>query len=285
MTQGTVALAAICAFVFAAAAPAAAAPLQVDAHVVIGFTTVNGSELEAAGLVEGRPFRRGAIELRSTLVNGTASGRFTLFDGRGSLRGRARTHSDDGSTFTGAFTVEAGSGRYARAAGTLRFAGTLDPDSVPAVTVLPGKLEGRLRVRPAEPKPPLTKPLAVDFRGKGAKVRFKQISADPFMAKLTSAGATAMNRFGNGVLIETDDVTATPLRPKVVTWYGPDGTWSAKGITNLDTGPMGSDPLRVTGGTGRYRGARGRLAYTLLTPPGVSGLTVSRLRGRLRFPG
>ena len=182
--------------------------------------------------------------------------------------------------------LEGGSGRYTRATGKLRFAGAFDSDSIPAVTVLPGTLRGRLRVRPADPKPRLRKPLPIDFRGKGAKVHFRQISTDPFLAKLTSAQATAMGRFGDGVVLDTSDVDLrTPLRPSLVTWYGADGTWTAKGKPSLDTGPSGSDLMRVTGGTGRYRGARGKLGYTLLTDPTVNGLNVVRLRGKVRFPG
>jgi hypothetical protein len=95
----------------------------------------------------------------------------------------------------------------------------------------------------------------------------------------------APDRFGRGVLLKTLDIDLrTQRRPAVITWYGPDGTWTVKGVTNLETGPTGSDPLRVTGGTGRYLGARGTLQHTLLTEPGVSGLSISRLRGKLRFP-
>ena len=92
-------------------------------------------------------------------------------------------------------------------------------------------------------------------------MRFLEITANPFLARLTSAHATAMERFGRGVLLDTDEIReGTPERPKVATFYGPDGTWTARGTTNLDTGPSGSDPLKVTGGTGRYRRARGRSA-------------------------
>lgn len=267
-------------------AAASAEVVPVQARVTIGFTNENTTDVEATGLVVGKPFRRGALELRTSFDGATATGRFTLFDGRGSLRGRAVTTTKDLSHFTGTFTADGGSGRYAHATGKLRFSGAFDSDAIPAVTVLPGTLRGRLRVRPVEPKPPRERPLAIDFRGKGAKVHFRQLSADPFLAKLTTAQATAMNRFGNGVLLEVADIDLrTQLRPSVITWYGPDGTWTVKGTPSLDTGPSGSDPLRVTGATGRYRGARGSLAYTLLTDPGFSGLKIVRLRGALRFPG
>lgn len=258
--------------------------MPVEAPVVFGFTYLNGPLVESAALVEGRPFRRGGMELRGTYAPPDFEGRFTLFDGRGRLSGRADLSTADGVGFAGPLTVSGGAGRYARARGTIRFSGVLDGEAVPGVTVLPGLLTGRLRVRPAARRPAFTKPVAVDLEGKGAKVRFLELSANPFAAKLTSAKATAMIRFGKGVLIETDDVIeGTRLRPKVVTWYGVDGTWTARGTTNLDTGPAGSDPLKVTRGTGRYRGAHGTLAYTLLTDPSVDELEVSRLRGRLRF--
>jgi hypothetical protein len=170
-----------------ALAPAAAVTVPVQARLVIGFTDVNGADLEAAGLLEGKPFRRGAMELRGKLVDGVANG-------------------------------------------ALRFRGTLDSNSVPAVTVLPATLRGKLHVHRQEPRPPLARPLPVDLRGKAAKVRFKEISADPVVAKLTTAQATAMERLGNGVLIETDDVDErTRLWPKTVTFYGPDARWTAKG--------------------------------------------------------
>jgi hypothetical protein len=268
----------------AALAAAGAKPVAVKAPVVFGFTALSGTAVESAALVEGRPFRRGGMELRGTYAPPDFDGRFTLFDGRGSLSGRAELSTADGVGFSGPLTVGAGGGRYAHATGRLRFRGVLDTQSVPGVTVLPGLLSGRLRVRSAPARHAFSRPLKVDLEGKGAKVRFLELSADPFAAKLTSAKATAMDRFGRGVLIETDDVReGTRLRPKAVTWYGPGGTWSAKGITDLDTGPSGSDPLAVTGGTGRYRGARGKLAYTLLTEPSVNELEISRIRGRLRF--
>ncbi len=263
----------------------AAETVRVNARVVLGFTNDSAVDVEATGLVEGKPFRRGAMELRSRFDGGNANGRFTLFDGRGGLRGRASTSTSDGIHFTGTFTAEGGSGRYAGATGTLRFGGALDSDRVPAVTVLPGTLEGRLRVRPAPPRPARTKPLAIAFRGKSAKVHFHQDSAHPIPAKLTSAVATAMDRFGNGVLLKTQDIDlGTPLRPTVMTWYGADGTWTARGTLDLDSGTTGSDPLKVTGGTGRYRGARGTLAHTLFGSVGFSGVSGSRLRGKLRFP-
>jgi hypothetical protein len=269
-------------------APAGAVKVRtvaVNAPVVFGFTYLNGTVVESAALVEGRPFRRGGMELRGMYAPPDFEGRFTLFDGRGRLSGRAELSTADSVGFSGPLTVAGGGGRYARARGTLRFMGVLDTESVPGVTVLPGLLSGRLRVRPAAARPRFRKPVAIDIEGKGAKVSFLELSANPFAAKLTSANATAMDRFGKGVLVETDDVReGTSLRPKVVTWYGADGTWSARGTTNLDTGPTGSDPLKVTGGTGRYRGARGTLAYTALTEPSVNDLAVSRIRGRLRFP-
>jgi hypothetical protein len=273
----------------AVAAPAAAAgeprTFAVKATVVFGFTYLNGPLVESTAIVEGRPFRRGAMEMRGTYAPPESTSRFTLFDGRGRLSGRADLSTADGVGFSGPLTVSGGRGRYAHARGRLRFMGVLDTESVPGVTVLPGLLSGRLRVRPAAARPAFTKPVPVDLEGKGAKVRFLELSANPFAAKLTSANATAMDRFGKGVRVETDDVReGTSLRPKVVTWYGADGTWSARGTTNLDTGPSGSDPLKVTGGTGRYRGARGTLAYTALTEPSVTELAVSRIRGRLRFP-
>ena len=259
--------------------------VTVEAPVVLGFTYLNGTVVESVALVEGRPFRRGGMELRGTYAPPDFGGRFTLFDGRGRLSGRAEMSTADGVGFSGPLTVAGGGGRYAHATGTLRFRGVLDTDSVPGVTVLPGLLSGRLRVRPAPAGPGFRTPVKVNLEGKGAKVRFLELSANPFAAKLTSAQATAMDRFGKGVLIETDDVReGTRLRPKVVTWYGPNGTWSAKGTTNLDTGPAGSDPLTVTRGTGRFRGAHGTLAYTLLTDPSVNELEISRIRGRLRFP-
>jgi hypothetical protein len=259
--------------------------LPVDASVVLGFSYLNGAAVESAALVEGKPFRRGGMEARGSFADSRFTGRFRLFDGRGSLRGSADLSTTDGAFFEGPMKVTGGGGRYARATGRLRFSGTLDSDSVPAVTVLPGELTGRLRVRPARAKPRFTHPVDVDLRGKGAKVRFVEISPNPFLAKLTSAWATAMDRFGTGVLVETDDIReGTRERPKLASWYGTDGTWTARGTTNLDTGPNGSDPLRVTGGTGRYRGARGRIAYTLLTDPGVNDLAISRWRGKLRFP-
>jgi hypothetical protein len=49
-------------------------------------------------------------------------------------------------------------------------------------------------------------------------------------------------------------------------------------------GSQGRDRRCRTGGIGRYRRARGKLAYTLLTAPSVNGLNVVRLRGALRFP-
>ena len=270
-----------------AAGPASAATsrtLAVKAPVVLGFTDMQGERIESVSLVEGRPFKRGAMELRGTLADGVSAGRFAIYDGRGVVRGHSRAVTMDGSRFEGTFTVDGGSGRYARATGKLHFAGALDTDSVPGVVVLPGKLAGKLHVRPAPPKPAFSKPVSVDRRGKGAKLRFRQVTTDPFFAKLTSGFATALTRFGNGVFIETDDVRAdTRLRPKVLTWFGADGTWSAKGTTSLDTGPDGSDPLKVTGGTGRYRGAHGKIGYTLLTDPATSGVQIARLRGRLRF--
>lgn len=119
----------------------------------------------------------------------------------------------------------------------------------------------------------------VDQRGKAAKLRFRQITTDPFFAKLTHGFATRMSRFGTGVRIETSDI-APPA----------DGADLVRGRRHLvrerhdePRHRTGRDPLKVTGGTGRYRGARGTLAYTLLTPPGTSGLQVTRLRGTLRF--
>ena len=269
----------------AGAAVPAAETMRVNARVVLGFTNENMVDVEATALVEGRPFRRGAMELRTTFSGAEASGRFTLFDGRGGLRGRSVTETPDGVHFAGRFTVEGGSGRYARATGTLRFRGALDSERIPAVTVMPGRIEGRLRVHPAAPPAPRTRPLAIDIRGKEAKVHFRQLSTEPFLAKLTHAGATAMDRFGRGVLLKTLDIDLrTQRRPAVITWYGPDGTWTVKGVTNLDTGPTGSDPLRVIGGTGSYRGARGTLEHTLFSEPGFSGLSITGLRGKLRFP-
>lgn len=250
----------------------------VHADVVLGFTSSSGNLLNVAGLATAQPFGRGGISARITLSGATTSGPLAIFDGRGSLKGTIESTTEDGQNYSGTYTVAGGRGRYAHATGTLRFQGHLDSSSVPLVTVLPGNLDGSLRVDPSAPPRPATKPVAVHLAGEQAKVKAVEQSDH---IDLTTAASTSRQGLGPGVALILTKVTGARTRPQKWTFYGPNRTWRAHGVRDLDS----SSPTRLTvdGGTGRYRGAHGTLLYRVSGDGSGSGTVTYTLDGRLRF--
>jgi hypothetical protein len=252
--------------------------IAVHAHVVMGFTSQTGGTTTVAGMATSKPFGRGGVSAKLDTTGSSVAGPFAIFDGRGRLLGQARATTPDGQNYTGTFTVRSGSGRFAGATGVLRFSGALDSSSVPAVTVLPGTLDGNLRVQHSTPPAPSTRRIHISYAGEQAKV--KAVGQSGYI-DLTSAATTALRGLGPGVVLIQSKVSSARTRPQTWTFYGQNGTWSARGVRDLDS----SSPTRltVTGGTRHFRGAHGTLLYKITEDGGVSGRVAYELAGDLQF--
>ncbi len=100
-----------------------------------------------------------------------------------------------------------------------------------------------------------------------------------------SAGANAGTPGGDGAVTGRTTVENGVFRT-VFTNYYDDGTIRAVSLLTREQRPDGSTAFTgsgtFTGGTGRYRGARGRFEVTATVPTG-SAVGTFRLRGRISY--
>jgi hypothetical protein len=147
--------------------------------------------------------------------------------------------------------------------------------------------------------------LAVLAAAPGAFAKTRTYHASLMTAPLTTAdgypgvGGTALlagslntDRFGAGATIDRVKVTGQPMGGRVFTFEGTETDYFAAGTTrNRFTGTSlvnddGSQDIDIegelTGGTGRYRGAKGHYKFSGTVASGESVLT-GHSKGRVTF--
>lgn len=276
----SVLIASVAVGVFAPAASAA----SVSVRSTLAFANTEDPRGQVmVGEVKGRGLA-GGISYR---FRSATTGSFEFYDGRGSLRGRFTMQPSGGAgagELGGAHTVTGGTGRYRRARGTLTFAARAS-DHVPAVVVYRGNVRGRLSTDPdsrsgnkGETRIPLS------IRSAESKVDFVNPAPNDQSAALLTAAATASDRrIGRGVIVWKRLIKPGDEVPGTFTYFGADGRFSGSAVASRSSSaPL---PARVTGGTGRFRGASGRLLYRTLNPGATSGYFPTSLSGDLRVGG
>jgi hypothetical protein len=103
--------------------------------------------------------------------------------------------------------------------------------------------------------------------------------------KIVDAG-TVKGTYGSGAIVVHSTVTATTIAFKTTVWYV-KGTINSKGTLQVATQPDGTTTYtgsaKATGGTGRFKGARGTFKVTGTSPPNDTVHATLTATGTLKY--
>jgi hypothetical protein len=264
--------------------PAASArTVRIDARARVGVVSAASGDVHFAGALRDARLGAGGLLMRVRRgAGGRYAGTLSIVDGRGSLRARLSARATPRGSLLGLSSsarITAATGRYRGATGTLKARATLTGDRGVGDVRLTGTLRGAVGSSPAPTRGTRTHDMAARLHG--TSVGLKRNGQEMIVAAVTGVVP------GTGVVVLRVARASTRLR-SAFTLYGGAGTLtgridvlrgSGSGGSRTDTGTA-----EVTGGTGRYLGARTpKRARVRGTRDLVRQLIALRIRGQVAW--